>query len=607
MTTDASLAAVHDRACDLLVIGSGAGGLACAVTAARLGLQVTLVEKEATLGGTSAWSGGWMWIPCNPLARAAGIEESLDTPREYLREELGDSFDPERVEMFLRQGPAMVEFFQRNSALAFVDGNRVPDFHGHQPHAGTGGRSVCAAPFDGRRLGRHISLLRPPLDLHSLWGMGIAAGSDLGHFFGAMRSPRSMWHVTKRLARHFRDRLVHRRGMHLVNGNALVAALIKSATDLGVQLMPSSPARRLLGVEGRVDGAVIDTPDGECRIKARRGVVLAAGGFPHDPRRQREMLPHVARGTPHYSAAPLSNSGDGLRLGEAAGGQVLTNGFANAAWAPVSLVTRRDGSIGRFPHLIERAKPGLIAVMRDGQRFVNEAGPYHDVMRALFDAVPQDETVQAWLLCDHRFQRRYGLGISRPSPLPVWPWVRNGYLKRGKTLAELATACGIDPAGLASTLKDYNRHARRGQDPAFGRGDTPYNRANGDPEQRPNPCIAAIEHGPFYAVRVLPGSLGTFAGLATDAHARVLDSDERPITGLYAVGNDMASLMAGRYPSGGITLGPAMTFGYVAAHHIAGKPCQASTPASSPDRREHLHDNEDHRDAPQLLSRSSDH
>ncbi len=571
-----------DLECDLLVIGSGAGGLATAVTAAHLGLEVIVAEKAAVLGGTTAWSGGWLWIPRNPLARAAGIDEPMEVPRAYLREELGEGYEPVRVEMFLAQGPARVDFFRRHTALDFVDGNRVADFHGHRPHAATGGRSVCAAPFDGRRLGRAIQLLRPPLDLHSLWGMGIAAGADLGHFLKAMRSPASFAHVIRRLSRHFLDMAIHRRGMQLVNGNALAAALLKSALDRRVRLLPSSPARCLLrDDDGRVAGAVLETSQGERCVRARCGVVMAAGGFPHDTARHPALLPHVAAGTPHRSAAPLTNTGDGLHLAEAVGARVKAFDYSNAAWVPVSLVPRRDGTIGRFPHLIDRAKPGLIAVTRDGRRFVNEAGSYHDFMQALFAAVPTGEPVEAWLICDNRFQRRYGLGMSRPAPLPLAPWQRNGYLKSAATPQALAEACGIDSVGLVETLDIYNRYAERGEDPAFGRGEIPYQRGMGDAEHTPNPCVAPIARGPFHAVKVVPGSLGTFAGLVTDEHGRVLDKDDDVIPGLYAAGNDMASIMAGRYPSGGITLGPAMTFGYVTAHHAAGRALAAAeTPPS---------------------------
>ena len=555
-------------ACDLLVIGSGAGGLATAVTAASLGLQVLVVEKEPVLGGTTAWSGGWMWIPRNPLAVQAGIREPLQAPRAYLRHELGAQYDAARIEAFLAQGPRMVEFFRSSTALDFIDGNAVPDFHGHSPGAATGGRSVCAAPFDARALGPALAYLRRPLDLISFWGMGIAA-SELKHFFNAMRSTSAFGYVARRVAAHLKDLLLHRRGMRLVAGNALVGGLLKSALDRGVQLCVSSPVQRLLTEGGRVTGAVIKTAQGEVAVQARRGVVLACGGFPHDAARRAALLGEGETAAAHWSAAPGGNTGDGLRLGEAAGGQVDGTLASPIAWAPVSLVPRADGSTGHFPHLVERAKPGLIAVRADGQRFANEADSYHDVMGALVRATPPGETVQAWLICDHRFIRRYGLGRVRPVPLPLRPWLRNGYLKRGATLRALAQACGIDAGALQGTVERFNADARQGRDPLFQRGGTPYNRVQGEAAQQPNPCVAPIEHGPFYAVRIVPGSLGTFAGLRTDASARVLDAEGVPIPGLLAAGNDMASVLGGHYPSGGITLGPAMTFGFIAAHDAA--------------------------------------
>jgi succinate dehydrogenase/fumarate reductase flavoprotein subunit len=237
----------------------------------------------------------------------------------------------------------------------------------------------------------------------------------------------------------------------------------------------------------------------------------------------------------------------------------------------VSKVPYRDGSFGRFPHIIERGKPGIIGVLRNGKRFVNEADGYYDYVTAMMDRVPKGDEVCSWLICDHRFQRRYGLGFARPTPLPIAPYIRSGYLKRGYTLEQLAQACGIDSHGLAETVKEFNVHARKGEDPAFHRGGTLFNRKGGDPMHTgPNPCVAPIETGPFYAVKVQPGSFGTFAGLQTDRHARVLDASSRPIPGLYAAGADMVSVMGGFYPSGGINLGPAMVFGYIAALHVAG-------------------------------------
>ncbi|MEY2684042.1 MAG: hypothetical protein RJA09_1186, partial [Pseudomonadota bacterium] len=399
-----------DLHCDLLVVGSGAGGLSAAVTAAHLGLKVVVVEKEPVLGGTTAWSGGWIWAPRNPLAQAAGIVETRDAPLAYLRGELGDRLDGPRTAAFLDHAPRMVDFFRRRTALAFIDGNAVPDFHGRNPHAVVGGRSLCAAPFDGRHLGARVRELKPPLRETTLWGLGIAAGAELRHFLNATRSWASWRYVAALLVRHGRDLLWHKRGMRLVNGNALVAALLCSAWDRGVDTRVNSPAKRLLRDADRVTGAVVQTPGGELAIHASRGVVLACGGFPHDTARKRALLPHAPTGNEHWSAASWGNTGDGLRLGESAGGSVTTNLLQAAALAPVSLVPRRDGSLAHFPHLVERAKPGLIAVTANGLRFCNEADAYHDVVQALLRQTPPGQAAEAWLVCDHRFIRRYGLG-----------------------------------------------------------------------------------------------------------------------------------------------------------------------------------------------------
>jgi succinate dehydrogenase/fumarate reductase flavoprotein subunit len=573
-----------DISCDLLVIGSGAGGLSAAVTAAHLGLKVVVAEKEAQYGGTTAWSGGWMWVPRNSLATAAGIQEEPAAPFSYLRHELGAQFDEARVLAFLKAGPQMVEFFRQNTALQFIDGNGIPDFHGNTPDASLGGRSICAAPFDGRRLGARIAELKPPLPETTLWGMGIASGAELRHFLNATRKLTSFWHVTKLVLAYARDQLLYRRGMRLVNGNALVAALAASAFEKGVDIRTGSPARKLIIKHGRVSGAVLGNKSGglpgndsgEVIVHARLGVVLACGGFPHDTERKKALLPHAPSGTEHYSAASRGNTGDGLRLGEAAGGVVATDLVQAAALAPVSLVPQKDGGFSHFPHLIERAKPGLIAVTAKGERFCNEADSYHDFIKGLLHATPLGQTVQAWQVCDQAFIRRYGLGAVKPRPMPLGAMLANGYLKRGKNLTDLAQACGISARGLEKTVQRYNAMAKAGVDADFAKGQTPYNRIQGDAALAlttglANPCMAPLLQGPFYAVRIVAGSLGTFAGLRANASAQVLDAQGQPIAGLYAGGNDMNSLMGGNYPSGGITLGPAMTFGFIAAHHAAGR------------------------------------
>nr|WP_059392709.1 FAD-dependent oxidoreductase [Pseudomonas toyotomiensis] len=555
--------------CDLLVVGSGAAGLAAAVSAAHLGKRVILVEKDAVLGGATAWSGGWLWAPRNPLARRAGIVEDIEQPRTYLRNELGEHYRPELVDAFLLHCPDMVAFFEQHTALQFVDGNGIPDMHGDTPGAASGGHQVIAAPYDGREVLDLLPRLRKTMRETSFMGMPIMAGADLAAFLNMTRSPRALLHVIRRFTTHLYHLARYGRAMHLVNGVALVARLARSAQDLGVQMMVSTPAQRLIIEDGNVCGAVVQHAGVEMTIRAK-AVVLAAGGFPNDPERRKAMFPRDASGHDNLALPPASCSGDGLRLGESAGGRVADDLRSPVAWAPVSKVPYADGSVGHFPHIIDRGKPGIIGVLQNGKRFVNEAGGYYDYVDAMLKAIPEDQQACSWLICDHRFQRRYGLGFARPAPVPLWPHIRNGYLKRGHSLEALAQACGIDPIGLVATVDEFNQHARRGEDPLFGRGSTAFNRRSGDAQHNgPNPCVAPIERGPFYAVKVQPGCFGTFAGLRTDGHARVLDGTGQPIPGLYAAGTDMASPLGGHYPSGGINIGPALTFGYIAGRHAA--------------------------------------
>jgi succinate dehydrogenase/fumarate reductase flavoprotein subunit len=563
---------MQELECDVLVLGSGAGGLSAAVTAAHLGLKVIVAEKDAQLGGTTAWSGGWMWIPRNPLALKAGIWEDIEKPLSYLRHELGAQFDEAKARMYLHNGPRMVQFFKDHTALQFIDGNVIPDFHGNTPDASLGGRSVCAAPMDGRRLGERMTQLKPPLYETTFLGLGIASGAELRHYLNAMRSWTSFVHVAKLVAAYAIDWLRYGHSMRLVNGHALAGALVVSAQEAGVDLRVNSPAVSLLHSEtqARVTGAVLQTPEGKVHVHARCGVVLACGGFPHDSQRKQQLLPHDPQGVAHFSAASRGNTGDGLRMAEAVGAVVANDLKQAAALAPVSLVPRADGSVAHFPHLIERAKPGLIAVTATGERFVNEADSYHDFMQALIKATPAQQPVQAWLVCDHCFIRRYGLGAVKPAPVPMGQMLRNGYLKRAHSLQALAHTCGIDAEQLKQTVARYNAQAQVGIDEDFHKGETPYNRIQGDASHvGPNPCMAPMLQAPFYAVRVVAGSLGTFAGVRTNAYAQVLNANAQPIAGLYAGGNDMSSIMGGNYPSGGITLGPAMTFGFIAAHHAA--------------------------------------
>lgn len=554
---------------DVLVAGTGASGMSAAVTAAAHGLQVLVVDKAALFGGTTARSGGWLWIPRSRLAVEQGIEEPPGAAKAYLAHETTTHFDEKRVDAFLENGPKAIDFFTRNTCVQFDMPALFPDYHAEAPGGRQGGRSMVTRPFDGRELGTRIRQLAPPLPELTVFGMMLGSGPDIRHFMRAFKSLTSFVYVAKRLSRHFLDVMIHGRGMMLTNGNALAGRLAKAAMDLGVTVWLSAPVSKLVMEHGAVAGALVEHEGRTVRVRTRRGVVLACGGFPHDIQRRKRLFPHAPSGTEHYSPSPQTNTGDGLRLAEAAGARVDGTIPHAAAWVPTSITTRPDGSKGVMPHFIDRAKPGVIAVTSRGRRFTNEGDSYHDFVQAMVKACAGEAEISVWLLCDHKALRSYGLGCVAPAPLPIGRHLRSGYLKRGATVSELAKRIGVDPAVLQETIAGFNASARSGADPAFGKGSKAYNRYQGDALVTPNPCVVPLETAPYYAIKLVIGDIGTFAGLVTDEHARVLDASRRPIQGLYAVGNDAASVMGGNYPGAGITLGPALTFGYVAAMHLA--------------------------------------
>lgn len=547
--------------CDVLVIGSGAGGLATAITARKHGLSVIVIEKEPVFGGTTAFSGGVLWIPGNRHGKAANPADTRDAARAYLRAETGNFFQPEAIEAFLDAGPRMLDWFEAETAVQFVP-TLYPDYHPTVEGGVDVGRSVLAAPYDSSALGSDLARLRPPLSTITFMGMMFnSSNADIKHFFNATRSARSFAYVMRRLAAHAAEVARHGRGVQVTSGNALAARLAKSCLDLGIPILTDTPALRLLQQDGRVTGAEVGGADPRA-ITATRGVVLACGGYAHDLARRAGVYAHLRAGGQHHSPVPSGNSGDGIRLGESVGGAFDAEFPQPAAWMPVSRVPGK----GVFPHLLDRYKPGMIAVLSDGRRFTNESESYHDVGAAMVAAGEGG----AWLICDRRTIRKYGLGHAKPAPMPLWLWTRSGYLKKGRTLADLARACGIDASGLQATVAEYNRSAGAGRDPQFHRGETSFNRYLADPDHQPNPCVAPVGPGPYYAVRMEMGDLGTFDGLRTSVEGAVLDRDGTPIAGLYAVGNDRASIMGGNYPGAGITLGPAMTFGWITGRHLAG-------------------------------------
>ncbi len=563
---------------DVLVIGTGASGMSTAVTAAYEGLKVLVVDKASLYGGTTARSGGWLWIPNTKLAKEQGIHEPVGAARSYLQHEATTHFNPARVDAFLENGPKAIDFFTSKTCVQFDMPPVFPDYHAEAPGGQSGGRSMVTRPFDARELGARIQLLAPPVPELTVFGMMLGSGKELWHFLRAFKSLESFWYVAKRFGGHLVDVLRHGRGMTLTNGNALAGRLAKAGMDQNVSVWLDSPVKSLIVENDVVVGASVVHDGSPVDVRVRKGVVLACGGFPYDIERRKQLFPHAPTGHEHFTPSPALNTGDGLRLGESVGGWVDPSIPNAAAWCPTSVTKRKDGSQGVMPHFIDRAKPGVIAVTARGRRFTNEALSYHDFIQDLVKACAGLDEVSCWLICDHKHLREYGLGAVAPFPLPIGKHIRSGYLKRGNSLQELAQSIGVPDVALQEEVDAFNRDADSGRDTRFDKGSTAYNRFQGDSLVAPNPCMAPIRQGPYYALKVVVGEIGTFAGLETNADCQVLTKDGKAVPGLYAVGNDAASIMGGNYPGAGITLGPALTFGYVAGKALAGQPDLSSIP-----------------------------
>ncbi len=555
---------------DLLVVGSGAAGFSAAMTASHAGLEVLMVEKESQFGGSTAYSAGVIWIPGNRHGRALGIADSKEEALTYLQHEAGNRLNLELANAFLDNCNPAVEFIEGNTYVRYEAVPIWADYHPTKPGAAQGGRSLLPLPFDGRRLGKRFGQLRAPIKTMMAFGGMMLGRNDLPHVFRMTRSFKSALHVAGMTARYAYDRLGNARGTRLTNGNALVAALALSAEERGIDLWLDSPVVELVQKDGAVTGAIVQRNGKREEVSAKRGVVLACGGFPASDELKQRYYGHVRDGRQHRSAPPPGNRGDGIRLGQTAGGAMAEDVAYAAAWVPVSLVPQPGGATLPFPHFYERGKPGYICVDAGGQRFTNESASYHDFVPAMVEASRARSETSCWLIADHRALRRYGMGAIGPAPLPLGPHLKNGYLMSAPSWPELAAKMAIDAGSLQATIERFNTNAARGEDPDFGKGTDAYHRFNGDPTYKPNPCLAPLEKPPFYAMKLIPGDIGTFLGLRCDGHARVLDAQGGPIPGLYAAGNDMTSVMGGTYPGAGITIGPALTFGYIAARHAAG-------------------------------------
>lgn len=550
--------------CDLLIVGSGAAGLAAAVVGNARGLNVIVCERASALGGASALSGGEIWIPMSRQAAGKG-EDSTDDALAYLKSAVGPNLDAARARAFVENCHRALAFLEDNSRLRYELLDEAVDYRNDLATARSGLRTLGAIPFDGRLLGPHFETIRRPLPISQLLG-GMSVGrKDLPHLARVTRSIGSAIHVSRMLATYGVDRLVGRsRGTRLVMGNALVASLALTLIERRVPLLLGCDVSELRRDRGRVSGAVATSGDNTIRIDARRGVILATGGFSGSDSRRREFFAHVQAGAEHRSPLPPTNDGSALSLAIRCGGVIDPIPSDAGAWTPMSEVPLRDGSRVLFPHFGDRAKPGVIAVDSSGRRFANEAANYHDFGKQMLKVLAQRPGSRFYLMTTHGFLRKYGLGRVPPSPAPFRAYVERGYLIRGDSVRALAEQLDIAPASLEATVTTFDAAARSGSDPEFRKGESQFEVAAGDPMQLPNACVAPLGAGPFYAVRMFPGDIGTTTGLLVDERARVLDADRRSIPGLYAIGTASSSLMRDTYPAAGIMLGPALTTAYVA-------------------------------------------
>jgi len=560
------MSAVWDKEVDVLVVGSGAGGMLSALVAAKNHADVLIVEKEKLWGGTSATSGAGIWIPASDQAAAAGFNDSIDDAFKYVRALSADNVPDENIRAYVGNAAKMLRWMGANTDIEY-HAFPYPDYHAENPGGSpTGYRTHMPLPLDGRRLGKDVRTLRFASPAASLFGyLNWHFDETYILLFRAKGWP---WHLAKSLMRYWFDwpfRFTSRKDRRLTLGNALAGGLRLALNEAKVPLWLNSGLEELIEADGQIAGAVIRRDGKAMRVRARKGVVLAAGGFDKNQAMRDAHAPLYPNAL--YSGGTSGNTGDAIRAGQALGADTMN---LQSTWAaPVFYVPGEDR--GRLC-TIERALPGCMMVNQQGERYLNEAASYHIVgqqmarrQREHGDASP------SWFVFDHTYRHSYPVG-------PVYPlvpdWAQNGMvktiLKKGRTLGELAEQMGVDPARLEATVSRFNANAAKGEDPDFRRGDAAYDKMYGDPRVSPNPCLRPLNKGPFYAMPIYPGDIGTNGGLRTDAQARVLNGQGKPIGGLYAIGNSAASAMGESYPGAGVTIGPALTFGYIAANHLTG-------------------------------------
>jgi len=559
----------EDESFDVVVLGAGGAGMSAALIAAACAAKTLLVESTEYVGGTTAYSAATTWIPGTHLAASVNPDDSLENATTFLDNAVGDFSDRNVRQALLDNGAAAVDFIEKHSHVKYRARPFHPDYSSDVQGATACGRALEPLPFDGRLLGDWFKLVRPPIPEFLVLGGMMVDRDDIPHLLGFKKSFKSLLYVMRILTRHALDRLRYPRGTRLLMGNALIARLLLSIKERGVGLLMQTEAVQIQRNEaGAVNQLLLRQKGKERSVQVKGGVILATGGFNRHPQKRAALLPGVDM---DWCAGAPGHTGTAHELAQSIGAHYGTRGMNDAFWAPVSLRKRANGSTAVFPHFVfDRAKPGMVTVNQQGKRFLNESTSYHLFGIALQKAHAQTPCIPAYLITDANGMRKYGLGMVRPNGMGLAAALEDGYVVRGETLAELAGKLNIPADNLAQTVDTLNRYAATGKDPDFHRGETLYQRANGDANHPgPNPSLGAIGTAPFYAVRLYPGDIGASTGFATDVQARALDAEGHVIAGLYAVGNDMHSAMGGVYPAPGITIGPGLVFAYIAAQHAA--------------------------------------
>ena len=546
---------------DLIVVGSGAGGLTAATVAALHGLDVVLLEATEYFGGTTACSGGGVWVPANRYQKSLGIDDDFVMAERYVKAILGDEYNAEKLSAYIHKATEMLDYMEDNTELKLTATN-FPDYEPSEPGHNIG-RCLLTEEYSGTLLGPLFDKLRPPIPEMGLFGSMQLNPADAV----AMQQWRQSFAAFKTTVSRFfsfvMDKLKYGRGTFLANGNALAARLLKSAEDAGVTLRHNARVRDLLVDNNRVVGVVVEINGVREEIRADKAVILASGGFGANPEMRARYIPQTAAG---YNVQPEGSRGDGIIMAQKAGGVFKADNVANAIWVPASKCQRSDGSTAIFPSLFfDRHSPGSMMVdAATGKRFLNEGFHY----QSFGENCARLGVEKVWLLADSRFIKKYGMGMVKPWPFPKKSWIKKGYLIKADSIKALADSIGVEAVVLEDTFAHFNQDAQQGKDSEFGRGEDAYSAYMGDAAHQPNPGLAPLDKPPFYALEIRPSDLCTLAGVETNALAQVVSEDGSVIEGLYAVGIDANTVMR-YYPGGGTSLGPAMTFAYIAAKHIA--------------------------------------